>query len=96
VLDLDDLPDLPVSDVSPTDPEVQEAMLAFVEEREQRWCEEPVPALGGVTPLEAAADPTRRDELERLIASFPPADFSSGIFSLRPDKLRERLDLPAS
>jgi hypothetical protein len=96
VLDLDDLPELPVSNVSPTDPGVQEAMLAFVEEQEQRWCEEPVPALGGVTPLEAAADPTRRDELQRLIASFPAADLSTGVLSLRSEKLRERLGLPAS
>lgn len=95
VLDLDHLPELPVSNVSPSDAGVQEAMLTFVEEQEQRWCEEPVPALGGVTPLEAAADPTRRAELQRLIASFPPADFSTGVFSLRPEKLLERLGLPA-
>lgn len=95
VLDLAELPEVPVSDVSPPGPGMQEAMLAFVEEQEQRWCDEPVPALGGVTPLEAAADPTRRDELQRLIASFPPANFATGVFSLRPEKLRERLGLPA-
>jgi hypothetical protein len=94
VLDLSDLPAPSSLAPPPAGPELQEAMLAFLEEQEQRWCEEPVPALGGVTPLEAAADPTRRDELQRLIASFPAADFSSGIYSLRPEKLRERLDLP--
>ncbi|TAL21531.1 MAG: hypothetical protein EPN99_07460 [Frankiales bacterium] len=95
VLDLDHLPEIPVSDVAPSDAGVQEAMLAFIEQHEQQWCEEPVPALGGVTPLEAAGDPTRRAEVERLIDSFPPADFSTGVFSLRPEKLRERLGLPA-
>lgn len=95
VLDLADLPEVPVSDVSPPDPGIQEAMLAFVEEQEQRWCDEPLPALGGVTPLEAAADPTRRDELQRLIASFPPPNFATGVFSMRPERLRERLGLPA-
>lgn len=87
------LSSLPAPGAPLSGPEVKEAMLGFIEEQEQRWCEEPVPALGGVTPKEAAADPTRRDELQRLIASFPPADFSSGAFTMRPEKLRERLDL---
>ncbi|MAT05490.1 MAG: hypothetical protein CL424_10660, partial [Acidimicrobiaceae bacterium] len=34
------------------------------------WLDEEVPALGGVTPREAAADPTRRDQLERLLAEL--------------------------
>ncbi|MFC9841644.1 hypothetical protein ACFVKB_49145 [Rhodococcus sp. NPDC127530] len=34
---------------------------------EQRWLDEAIPALGGHTPRECAADPTRRDELIRLI-----------------------------
>jgi hypothetical protein len=96
VLDLDGLPAPSSLAAPPAGPEMQEAMLAFLEEQEQRWCEEPVPALGGVTPVEAAADPTRREELQRLIASFPAADFSSGVYALRPEKLRERLDLPAT
>jgi hypothetical protein len=35
-----------------------------------RWLEEHVPALGGLTPREAAADPTHREQLERLLAEF--------------------------
>lgn len=35
-----------------------------------RWVDEPVPALGGLTPRDAAADPTRREEVERLLAEF--------------------------
>lgn len=38
---------------------------------EQRWLNESVPALGGVTPRQAADDPTRRDDLVRLIDGFP-------------------------
>ncbi|HEY8115442.1 MAG TPA: hypothetical protein VIH70_03415 [Actinomycetota bacterium] len=33
-------------------------------------CDEPVPPLSGMTPRQAAADPTRRETLERLLASF--------------------------
>lgn len=35
-----------------------------------RWLDEHVPALDGLTPREAAADPTRREQLERLLAEF--------------------------
>jgi hypothetical protein len=70
-------------------PELQHALLSFRDEQEHRWCDENVPALGGITPREAAAEPTRRDELTRLIASFPEIDPSSGIVGLRPTRLRE-------
>ena len=47
---------------------------AIREEIVTRWssggCGKPCPR-GGVTPIEAAADPTWREELERLLASFP-------------------------
>ena len=38
------------------------------------WIDEQVPALGGLTPREAAADPTRREQLERLLDEFAAAD----------------------
>ncbi len=51
-----------------------------------------MPALGGATPVEAAADPTRREELERLLASFPePTD--GPMMTLRPSRLRALLGL---
>lgn len=34
------------------------------------WLDEHIPALGGLTPREAAADPTRRELLERLLDEF--------------------------
>jgi hypothetical protein len=46
----------------------------FIRGFEQRWLDESVPALGGVTPRQAAADPTRRDDLIRLLDSFPDGD----------------------
>lgn len=70
-----------------------EAILELLDRQERRWCDEHVPALGGRTPREAAADPTRRDELARLIASFPEIDPASGAFGLRPTRLRELLGL---
>lgn len=71
------------------------AVLAQVRDgMEQRWCDEPVPALGGLTPREAAADPTRIGELERLLASFERYDEPPDGVSLRPARLRELLGLP--
>ncbi|GAC1365293.1 MAG: hypothetical protein NVSMB32_08700 [Actinomycetota bacterium] len=64
------------------------------EASEQRWVEESVPALGGLTPREAAADPTRRENVERLIASFPdPASLPPGTMAMRPARLRQLLGL---
>lgn len=60
---------------------------------EQRWCSEPVPARAGLTPEQAAADLTRRDDVVRLIASFPVPDPGTGVLGLRPQQLRDRLGL---
>ena len=62
--------------------------------RGQRWLNESVPALGGVTPRQAADDPTRRDDLVRLIDGFPEPEPGSEFFSFRPDRLRKLLGLP--
>ena len=48
-------------------------MTAYIAEYERTWCDEPVPALGGVTSPQAAADPTRRRDLITLLNSFPSA-----------------------
>lgn len=60
---------------------------------ERRWCDEEVPALDGLTPRAAVADPTRRADVVRLIASFPEIDPATGMFGLRPPRLRELLQL---
>lgn len=47
-----------------------EVIREFIREREIEWCDEPVPALGGVTPRQAVADPTRRNDVISLLRSF--------------------------
>jgi len=73
------------------DPEI---VAQIQEDMEQRWLDESVPALGGVTPRQAADDPTRRDDLVRLIDGFPEPEPGSAVFSFRPDRLRKLLGLP--
>jgi hypothetical protein len=81
----------PVSAVDPAGPEIAAALEAFIRDYERKWLDEPIPALAGHTPREAAADPTRRGDLIRLLDSFP-----SGVTPGRmsPDRLRTALDLP--
>ncbi len=59
---------------------------------EERWCDQSIPALDGYTPREAADDPTRLGDLERLIASFEGAS-QPGSVTMRPERLRELLGL---
>ena len=62
---------------------------------EERWCNEAVPALGGLTPRQAAGDPTRREALERLLVEFDQHedDLPAGVFSFRTARLRRLLGL---
>jgi hypothetical protein len=53
------------------DPEVHAAIASHIAQYETSWVDTPIPALHGLTPRQAAADPTRREDLERLLAEFP-------------------------
>jgi hypothetical protein len=76
-------------------PELRPRWLPGSAEREEQWCVEPVPALGGLTPQEAAADPTRREQVIRLIDSFDrrTAKNKDALPGFRPARLRELLGL---
>ena len=80
---------VPAGTLDPNDPAVADALEQFTRTHEQAWLDEPIPALSGVTPREAAADPTRRPDLTRLLDSFGPA--APG--AMDPDRLRDQLGL---
>jgi hypothetical protein len=63
----------------------------MVRQHEAAWLDEQIPALGGVTPRQAAADPTRRPDLERLLAGFDDLEEVPGAMSAR--RLRDALGL---
>jgi hypothetical protein len=79
-LSVDELPDatprvgaeLPEGMLEPEDlpPELQEALTAKMMEMERAWIDTEIPALGGATPREAMADPTRRGDLLALLDEF--------------------------
>jgi tetratricopeptide (TPR) repeat protein len=77
--------------LAPADPEVAAVLDRFVRDYERKWLDEPIPALAGHTPRQAAADPTRRDDLIRLLGSFPSYPDKPGL--MNPDRLRAALDL---
>ena len=89
---------VPSPDIDLDDPSVRTAMEEIVDRMERRWCDEPVPALAGLTPRQAAADPTRRENLERLLSTFDDlagrvGTAGSGTLTMRPDRLRMLLGL---
>ena len=74
------------------DPEIREVLEQFVAEMEERWLDQSIPALGGRTPREAVKDPVGREEVEQLLASFPPMTGDEpGMMD--PDRLRRALGL---
>ena len=63
----------------------------MVRQYETAWLDEAIPALSGHTPRACAQDPTRRDDLIRLLDSFGPDTGAPGIMST--DRLRAALGL---
>ena len=79
-------------DDTPLDPEIEKVLARMMRQREDAWIDEEIPLLGGATPRQAAADPTRRGDLIDLLDSFPPAPGGS-VQGFDPDRLRRLLDL---
>lgn len=72
-----------------SDPAIAAALEQFTRTHEQAWLDEPIPALNGATPREAAADPTRRPDLIRLLDNYGPAEPGT----MDPARLRAHLGL---
>jgi hypothetical protein len=73
-----------------------DALEEFIREKERGWIDESVPALGGLTPRQAADDPTRREDLIRLLHSFENRSGAAGGGGYDPDRLQALLGIPPS
>jgi hypothetical protein len=73
-LDEMEIPDGPSLGVDLADPAVAEVLAQVIAGYEERWFDESIPALAGLTPREAALDPTRRPDLVRLLASLQESE----------------------
>jgi len=79
-----------------TSADVLEAMHTFVLEKEAEWLDSSIPALSGLTPRQAAKDPTRREDLVALLNEFDHRDVKKpGLFTFDVARLREALDIPS-
>lgn len=86
----------PPGPVTAPPPELAQLLAEQGEKLERRWLDESVPALGGRTPREAAADPAARAELEALLDDFAWQEREgSGPAVMQAARLRAALGLPA-
>ena len=67
-------------------PDIKEAVAQHMRQYEQQWLDLPIPALKNLTPRQAADDPTRRDDLLQLLATFPDTDDP---LTMSPNRLRD-------
>jgi hypothetical protein len=62
-------------------------------EQEERWVDESIPALGGLTPRQAADEPTRREQLVALLHDFDATVPPPGGATFDTTRLRRLLGL---
>jgi len=78
--------------------EIAGVLEAVMAEHEERWVDERLPALGGLTPRQTVADPVRRPALEALLDDFDWIEAQAGPHDrgrgMDPARLRELLGLP--
>ncbi len=91
--------EMPHGMIDPTQapPEIRAALREQMDRYEEQWVDESIPALGGLTPRQALDDPTRREDLFRLLdhlddqdSRLPPGQVELG---MRTSRLRELLGL---
>lgn len=73
------------------DPDLAAFLEQHIRDYECKWTDEPIPALDGRTPRDAVADPTRRNDVIRLINTFPQDDQPG---QMSANRLRQLLGLP--
>jgi len=83
----------PLPPPQPLPAETADAVAAFLREQEDRWVDERIPALGGLTPRQAAADPTRREQLEALLHEFDRHPPPPGALTFDTGRIRAALNL---
>ncbi|MDP1818615.1 MAG: SEC-C metal-binding domain-containing protein [Acidimicrobiales bacterium] len=81
-LDLSEMPD-----------DVRAAVEKHLAGYEQRWVDESIPALGGLTPRQALDDPTRREDLFSLLREMRAMTPPEGGFAMSVDRLEDLLGI---
>jgi hypothetical protein len=76
---LDARPPAAIADPDPPDSETYEMLTEIMRQKEEAWLDESIPLLDGLTPRQAAADPTRRNDLVDLLDTFSPVEGGVGM-----------------
>jgi tetratricopeptide (TPR) repeat protein len=79
-----------VLDPESVPPELRLAMDEMALRHAERWVDESVPALGGLTPRQARDDPTRREDLLALLREFEGYESAAGAAAAAMPVLRIR------
>jgi hypothetical protein len=82
---------MPIPEGDASDSALTAVLDEFIRDYETKWLDEPIPALDGHTPRQAADDPTRRGDLIKLLDSFPAGEAARG--GMDADQLRAALGL---
>jgi hypothetical protein len=78
------------------EPAAAEGLAAYMRDQEEKWVDQPVPALSGLTPRQAAADLTRREDLIALLHEFDRRTPPPGSVTFDTGRLRSLLGLTDS
>ncbi|MDQ6840593.1 MAG: SEC-C domain-containing protein [Actinomycetota bacterium] len=72
---------------------IHEAVDQLIQGKEIDWLDESIPALAGLTPRQAAEDPTRREDLESVLREMEPAAGAVGGQGFDPRRIRRHLGM---
>jgi hypothetical protein len=76
--------------------EVRALVEQNIAEYEQRWVDESIPALGGLTPRQALDDPTRREDLSALLREMRSHELPDGAVGMSVDRIERLLGIERS
>ena len=95
-LDADDGGWFGLRDVGETPDEVLALVDENIAEYEVRWVDEPVPALGGLTPRQALDDPTRREDLVAILREMRQQRLPAAASGMSVDRVERLLGITHS
>ena len=95
-LDSDDGGWFGLRDVGETPDEVLALVDESIAEYEVRWVDEPVPALGGLTPRQALDDPTRREDLVAILREMRQQKLPAAASGMSVDRVERLLGVTHS
>lgn len=81
------------TDVTDNSEDLTAAAERNIIEYEQRWVEEAIPALAGLTPRQALDDPTRREDLFALLRELRSHEPPRGAVGMSADRLEQLLGI---